>query len=89
MDFHVNIQFIKLYTPSQPISPTPYFSPYACICLGRARSFSIIRIFSGLFESLIGDHFVLERNQQVLNGGGILPSLEKVEILDSAVGLVD
>lgn len=42
-----------------------------------------------MFESLIRDHLVLQRNQQVLDCGGILPNLKQVKVLDAAVGLVD
>jgi hypothetical protein len=50
---------------------------------------SIVGVLSGLFECLVGGHFVLEGDEDVLDGGGVLPGLELGQALDAAVGLVD
>jgi hypothetical protein len=42
-----------------------------------------------LFIALIGHHFVLECNQQVLDGGGFFPLLQQIQVLDPAIVLVD
>ena len=50
---------------------------------------SVESIFWGLFKSLVGDHIVFDGGEDVLQGGGFLPVLEEVEVLNSAVALVD
>jgi hypothetical protein len=50
---------------------------------------SIVGILRGLLEALVGDHLVLDGNQNLLDGGGFLPGLKKTQVLNVAVILVD
>jgi hypothetical protein len=50
---------------------------------------SIISILGGLLETLVGHHFVLDGNQDVLYRGCFLPSFEYAQVLYSSVVLVD
>lgn len=50
---------------------------------------SIVSTFSRLLGALVGHHFILEPNQDIFKGGFRFPILEKVQVLDSSISLVD
>lgn len=49
---------------------------------------SIVRILGRLFQSLIGNHVVLDRNQDILNGGCILPGFQQTQVFNFSVDLI-
>jgi hypothetical protein len=50
---------------------------------------SITSIFWGLLKAFVGNHLVLYGSQKVFKSCSFLPVLDKVEVLDTAVVLVD
>ena len=53
------------------------------------RGLSIAGTFCGLLGALVGHHFILESDQDLLEGGLRLPVLEDIKIFDPSIALVD
>lgn len=56
--------------------------------MGISITESIVSILGRLFQSLVGNHIVLDRNQDILNSGCILPGLQQTQVLNFSVGLI-
>lgn len=56
--------------------------------MGISITESIVSILGGLFQSLVGNHVILDRNQDILNRGRILPGFQQTQVFHFSIGLV-